>query len=132
MEAFGGESESHGMDSVSNSMSADQSLHEASSGAPVSCMESTAESEGPPVGAPADLHEGGGGGGPGGGGGGAPPPPDDLSKPWGLGAEDGGPRGFEQHLVDGFNSEKLHQFRAQLHQLSRQKDGLMPRPGKCR
>ncbi|KAL8434433.1 hypothetical protein ACSSS7_003164 [Eimeria intestinalis] len=130
MEAFSGEAETHTMDSVSNSTSADQSLHEASSGAPVSCMESTAESEVPTVGPPADMHEGGAAGSPGGGGGGPAPPPDDLSKPWGLHGEEGGPRGFEQHLVDGFNSEKLHQFRAQLHQLSRQKDGLMPRPGK--
>lgn len=117
MESFGAECESQGIESVPHSVSGDQSLHEAP-GAP-SCLDSTAESEGVPLAPPADPQDGGTGG-----------AADDISKPWGLGTEEGAPRFFDQQVAEGVNSEKLHQFRAQLHQLSRQKDGLMPKPGK--
>lgn len=116
MEAFGRESESQGMGSAPHSVSGDQSLHEAQ-GVP-SCLDSTAESEGTPLGPPADPQDGGPGG-----------APDDMSKPWGLGGEEAaGSRPFDQQMAEGVNSKKLHQFRTQLHQLSRQKDGLMPKP----
>lgn len=115
MESFGAESESQGVESAPHSVSGDQGLHEVP-GAP-SCLDSTAESEGPPVSAPADHHDGSAGG-----------APDDISKPWGYGGDEGTPRLYEHQMAEGVNSEKLHQFRAQLHQLSRQKDGLMPKP----
>ncbi|OEH78985.1 hypothetical protein cyc_04123 [Cyclospora cayetanensis] len=119
MESFAPECDSQGLDSIPPSVAGDQTLQEAP-GAP-SCLESTAESEGapPPMGPHVEAQDGSSTG-----------APEDVSKPWGLGVEEAPPRFIEQPYADGVNIDKLHQFRAQLHQLSRQKDGLMPNPGK--